>query len=95
MEIKQGFHRMFLKPKKSVKPKNLKNTNELFGFHLKYINKNIIERKHNNVKDRLYHANYAYVSNIEDIYDSLYTTAFPLHNFFEKIQLRHGHLLKP
>jgi hypothetical protein len=87
IEITEGFHRMFLKPKKGVKPKNLKNTNELFGFHLKYINKNIIERKHNNVKDRLYHANYAYVSNIEDIYDSLYTTAFPLHNFFEKIQL--------
>lgn len=87
IEITEGFHRMFLKPKKGVKPKNLKNTNELFGFHLKYINKNIIERKHNNVKDRLYHANYAYVSNIEDIYDGLYTTAFPLHNFFEKIQL--------
>ena len=86
IQITPGNHSIFLKPEKGKKISNLKNTNELFGFHLKYIDKNIIEKKHSGVKDRHYHSNSAYISNIEDIYDALYTTAFPLCDFFRNIK---------
>lgn len=87
IQITPGNHFILLKPREGKQIINLKNTNELFGFHLKYINKNIIERKHIGIKDRNYLSNSAYISNIEDIYDALYTNAFPLCDFFRSIQV--------
>lgn len=87
IQLTPGNHIIYLKPRKDKKIKNLKNTNELFGFHLKYIDKKIIEKKHNGIKDKCYHSNSAYISNIEDIYDSLYTNSFPLCDFFRNIQI--------
>jgi hypothetical protein len=84
--ITNGFHKCYLKPFQNKECKNMKNTNEIFGFHLKYIDKNILEKKHNINKDRINYNNYSYRSNIEDIYDSIYTNSFPLCNYFQNIQ---------
>ena len=89
--IQMQLHQMvnILKsPKEGKKLKNIKYSNELWGFHLKYINKSVIQKKHLNISKRYNKAsNESYANDIDDIYDSLYTVSFPLSNFFEKIQL--------
>ena len=88
IQITPGNHLIFLKPKEGKKLKNIKYSNELWGFHLKYINKSVIQKKHLNISKRYNKAsNESYANDIDDIYDSLYTVSFPLSNFFEKIQL--------
>lgn len=86
--ITPGNHRIFLKPRNGVKIKNMKYSNELFGFHLKYIDKNILLKKNRCISKRYHNHNKSYEeNNVDYLYDCINTISFPLKEYFSRIQM--------
>ena len=77
-ETCKGFHWTTFRLRNGKILKSLSNSGEVFGFHLKFINKEILYKKHKSYKER----QNGYKASIDYIYDSLYTTQFKLENYF-------------
>jgi hypothetical protein len=80
-ETCKGFHWTVFKMRKNRTLKTLSDSGEVFGFHLKFINKDILYKKHESYKER----QSGYKASLDNIYDSLYTTQFKLENYFLQI----------
>lgn len=80
-----GFHWSKFKVRNGRKPKSLSNNGEVHGFHLKYIDKELLYKKHEMYRKR----QDGYANTLDFIYESLYTTAFPLSLHFYGLPMRY------
>lgn len=77
-----GNHYMFAKMREGRTLKNYSDCCRLYGFHLKYIDKNILINKWKGYADKGREEYLRRIEDIDGIMDKLYSVSFPLEEYF-------------
>lgn len=77
-----GNHYAFLTPKRGVEIKNYDDTCRMYGFHLKFIDKDAIKKKTKGYADRGYLAAQKLLPKIDEVYDKHLALSFRMEDYF-------------
>ena len=77
-----GNHYAFLTPKDGVEIKNYDDTCRMYGFHLKFIDKEALRRKTKGYADRGLAAAEQLLPKLDEVYNKHLAVSFPMENYF-------------
>ena len=77
-----GNHYAFLTPRDGVTIKNYDDTCRMYGFHLKFVDKEALIRKTKGYVDRGLEAAKTLLPKIDEVYDKHLALSFPMENYF-------------
>ena len=77
-----GNHYAFLTPRDGVEIKNYDDTCRMYGFHLKFVDKQALIRKTKGYAERGLEAAKTLLPKIDEVYDKHLALSFPMENYF-------------